>query len=78
MNQTIAIPANTLNKILKTLLDLKRDVARLTEQVEGSEPTYGSDEWWEWSDKKALKSIREGKGITIRNQKELDAFFRNL
>lgn len=78
MSNTIAISATKLDKILKILTDIKQEVAALTEKVEDLEPLYGSDEWWEWSDKKALKSIREGKGIKIRNHKELDNFFRSL
>lgn len=78
MSQTVVLPASQVNKILRTLLDLKRDVAVLTEKVENLEPIYGSDEWWEWSDTKALESIRKGEGTTVHNQKELQTFLTSL
>ncbi len=78
MNQTVSIPETTVNRIIETLLEVKQEVKRLVEKMESLEPSYGSDEWWEWSDKKALRSIREGKGIVIRNKQQLDTFFKSL
>lgn len=62
---------------MATLEDLKREVSRLSEKIE-QEPPYGSDEWWDWSNKRSLKSIKEGKGTVIRNKRELDKFFKSL
>ncbi len=75
--QTITVPAKTFEKILSRLDQLGRMVETINEKLEGA-PPYGSDEWWEWSNKKALKSIKEGKGTVIHNKKELNAFFNNL
>lgn len=68
----------TFEEILSRLDQLTREVHTIKVKLFNSEPSYGSDEWWEWSDKKALESIRKGKGITIHNKKELDAFFKSL
>lgn len=75
--QTVSIN----NKIVKELFDaigeLKREMAILGEKFD-IEPPYGSKDWWAWANKRALKSIKEGKGTVIRNQKELNEFFQNL
>lgn len=75
--QTITVPAKTFEKVLSRLDQLSRAVEALNEKLEGA-PPYGSDGWWEWSNTKALKSIKEGNGIVIRNKKELDEFFNSL
>lgn len=75
--QTITVPTKTFEKILSKLDYLSRTVGVINEKLEGA-PPYGSDEWWGWSNARALKSIKEGKGIVVRNKKELDRFFNSL
>lgn len=77
MAQAISIDTQTARKILSTLEELKREVSRLRKKIE-AEPKYGSDEWWEWSDKKALEEIKQGKGTVVRNKKELNQFLNSL
>ena len=76
--QTITVPAKTFEKILSRLDQLTQDVQAIKSTLSEKEPPYGSDEWWKWSNKKALKSIKEGKGLVINNKKELDQFFKSL
>lgn len=78
MAQTITVPVKTFEEILSRLDRLTKEVHAIKVKLFESEPPYGSNEWWEWSDKKALESIRKGKGIIIHNKKELDAFFKSL
>lgn len=78
MNQTVTVPTKTFEKILSRLDLLTQEVADIKTRLFKKEPTYGSDEWWEWSDKKAMEEIKQGKGITLHNKKELKEFFRNL
>lgn len=78
MDPTITVPAKTFEKILSRLDQLTREIQVIKAKLFEEEPQYGSDEWWEWSNKKALKSIKEGKGIVIHNKKELDEFFKSL
>ena len=75
--QTVTVPAKTFEKIVSKLDQLTAQVEAINEKLEGA-PPYGSDEWWEWSNTRALKSIKEGKGIVINNKKELDQFFNSL
>lgn len=76
--QTINIPIETFEKLISRLDELTQEVRAIKVRLFDKEPPYGSKQWWEWSDRKALKSIREGKGIKIHNKKELDAFFQSL
>ncbi len=78
MSNTITVPASFIDTVLKKLDRLEKTVARLASVLEEKEPPYGSDAWWEWSNKKGLQEIREGKGIVVRNKKELGALFKTL
>lgn len=76
--QTVTVPAKTFERILSKLDQLIDDVQVIKSNLFAKEPLYGSDEWWKWSNAKAMQEVREGKGTVIRNQKELRAFFKNL
>ncbi|MBI2327746.1 hypothetical protein HYU92_05515 [Candidatus Curtissbacteria bacterium] len=78
MNQATVTSQKTLETILDRLDKLTKEVQFIKERITEVEPPYGSDIWWQWSDARAIKSIREGKGTTIRNKRELDEFFKNL
>lgn len=78
MSQTVTVLTKTINEIFSRLDELTKAVKKISAKLFEKEPPYGSDEWWEWSDEKALKEIKAGKGTKIRNKKELDAFFKNL
>lgn len=64
--------------ILERLDALTKEVKAIKVKLFKKEPLYGSDEWWEWSDKEALKEIKAGKGTKIHSKKELNVFFENL
>lgn len=76
--QTITVPAKTFEKIVSRLDDLTQEVKTIKAKLFEEEPPYGSDEWWEWSDKKAMEEIKQGKGIVLHNKKGLKEFFKNL
>ena len=78
MSQTVTVPTKTINEILTRLDELTNAVKKIAAKLSDQEPPYGSDEWWEWSDKKALEEIKAGKGTKIHNKKELNAFFKKL
>lgn len=78
MSNTITVPTSFIDTVLKKLDHLEKTVARLASALEEKEPPYGSDAWWEWSNKKGLQEIREGKGLVLRDKKEIDAFFDTL
>lgn len=70
MSQTVTIPAKTIDEIFSRLDELTKVVKKISVKLLNEEPAYGSNEWWEWSDKKALDEIRAGKGIKFNTAKE--------
>lgn len=78
MTQTITMPAKTVEEILSRLDKLTKDVHAIKAKLFDKEPTYGSDEWWEWSDKKAMEDIKMGRFTAISNKKELKQFLSSL
>lgn len=67
MNQTVTVPAKTIDEIFSRLDELTKTVKRISVKLLNEEPPYGSDEWWEWSDKAAIKEIKAGKGIKFNS-----------
>lgn len=79
MPQTITLSEHKFNQLITIISELKDELVKLTQKLEVIEESpYGSKQWWNQSEKKALKSIREGKGIVIHNKEDLDAFFNAL
>ena len=78
MSQTITVTPKTIDAIVEQLAKLTIEVKAIKARLFEEEPTYGSDAWWEWSDKKALDEIKAGKGIKIHSKKELDVFFKRI
>lgn len=75
---TVTIDTKTINLILTRLDQLVNDVRAIKARLKQKEPPYGSDEWWEWSNKKALGDIKAGRYTAINNKQELQAFLDNL
>lgn len=73
MAQTITVPVKTFEEVLSRLDTLARDVAAIKVRLFEQEPLYGSKEWWEWSDKKAIEDIKAGRFVELKNKKELQA-----
>jgi hypothetical protein len=78
MNQTVTVPTKTINEIFSRLDELTKAVKKISVKLLNEEPRYGSDEWWEWSDKEALKEIKAGKYTTVHNKKDLRQFLNSL
>lgn len=78
MSQAITVSPKTIEAVVEQLMILTKEVKAIKTRLFEEEPPYGSDAWWEWSDKKALEEIKAGKGIKIHNKKELNAFFKSL
>lgn len=78
MNQAITVSSKTIEEILAHLNTLTKEVKEIKAKLFEKEPPYGSDEWWKWSDKKALEDIKHGRYTEIKNKKELKEFFDSL
>lgn len=68
--QTVTVPAKTFEEILARLDKLTRDVHAIKAKLFESEPPYGSDEWWKWSDKKAREDIKKGRVMEFKSAEE--------
>ena len=60
MANAIRIKPQTIREILTILRRLEKEIAEV-KQTLNIAPPYGSKEWWEWSDKRALKDVKEGR-----------------
>ena len=76
--QTITIPVETFEKLVSRLDELTREVKAIKVRLFDKEPRYGSDEWWEWSEKKATEDIKAGRFIELKNKKELQIYLNFL
>lgn len=78
MAQTITVPAKTLEEILSRLEKLTLDVKAIKARIFEQEPPYGSDEWWVWSDRKAIEDIKAGRFVEFKNTKEAQEYLNSL
>lgn len=74
----MTVPVKQFEEILSRLDQLTKEVHAIKVKLFESEPPYGSDAWWEWSDKKAIEDIKKGRVTTVRNKKELQQFLNSL
>lgn len=76
--QTITIPVETFEKLVSRLDELTREVKAIRVRLFEKEPPYGSDEWWEWSEKKAMDDIKAGRFVELKNKKGLQIYLNSL
>lgn len=74
-NNTTTIDSKTIKTLLEEMEYYRRGLTNLRKKLLRIIPegmvSYGSDLWWEKSDEEATTSIKAGKGIVIRNRKDL-------
>lgn len=76
MSKTIQLSQTQFDILLQRLTRLEKMVAKLLEKDE--EPPYGSDEWWEWSDKKALEEVKKGEYYELKDEADINDFFKHI
>ena len=77
MKQTISLPKSDYERLVNRVKALEKTVHDLVAKLKDTldiEPPYGSDAWWEWSNKKGLEDIKKGDYYEMKNQKELKDF----
>lgn len=78
MTQVVSIDAKITKDLLSLLRELKQQIVRLNERLDAA-PPYGSNEWWEWSEKKADEDVKMGRvSAVLRNKNELQEFLDSL
>lgn len=70
MNQTVAVSQKAIEEILTRLDKLTQEVRTIKKRLFEEEPAYGSNEWWEWSDKKAQEDIKAGRTVSFDSVEE--------
>lgn len=63
-----SISVSDIDRTIKFLQEIKKKLLAV------KPVKYGSDEWWEKSDAKAMEEYRKGNYVTITNKKELKEF----
>lgn len=76
--QTMTVPTKTFEEILSRLDQLTKEVHVIRVKLFESEPPYGSNEWWEWSDRKAMEDIKAGRFVELKNKGELKTYLDSL
>lgn len=70
MAQAITVRRKTLDEIISRLDRLTDEVRAIKAKLFEEEPPYGSDEWWEWSDRKAAEDIKAGRVVKFDSVEE--------
>lgn len=70
MNQTVTVPSKTIEEILARLNTLTNEIKAIKAKLFEKEPEYGSDEWWEWSERKADEDIKAGRLVQFDSAKD--------
>jgi len=70
MNQAAISQQKTLEDILERLDKLAKELKVIKERLAESEPPYGSEAWWQWSEKQASKEIATGKVVKFDSVEE--------
>ncbi|OGK36788.1 hypothetical protein A3F03_01700 [Candidatus Roizmanbacteria bacterium RIFCSPHIGHO2_12_FULL_41_11] len=71
MGQTITVPTKTIEEILSRLDRLTREIKAIKTKLFEEEPPYGSDEWWKWSNEKAIEDYKKGRYTVYENAESL-------
>jgi len=64
MSQAVIISEKTIEEIFARLDSLAKELKAIKTKLFEKEPLYGSDEWWEWSERKADEDM--GKNRLVR------------
>ncbi len=80
MTQTITLTKTEYSQLLQRVSELEKTLTKLAAsfgELLRSEPPYGSDAWWQWSNRKSKEDFAKGDFYTITNKKDLNTFLTN-
>ncbi|MDH7476225.1 MAG: hypothetical protein QHH09_02000 [Microgenomates group bacterium] len=77
MSNTITLSQSAYKQLLERLINVEKKLSDLLEKIE-REPVYGTDEWWDWSDKKAVADIKKGNYLVFDSPKKLKKHLDSL
>lgn len=70
MHQTVTVSPKTIEQILARLDALTKEVKTIKARLFEEEPSYGSEAWWKWSEKKADEDIKAGRIVQFESIEE--------
>lgn len=75
VNRTQSIDESTILSLINELAVLSQAAKNVREKLLKIVPAkYGSDLWWEKSDKEANEQVKRGNYTTVKNEEELKKF----
>jgi hypothetical protein len=77
MAQTITLKQSDYQKLIDRITKLEKMFAVLLRQIKHN-PEYGSDEWWEVSDKKAIEEIKKGNYVAFDSASDMVEYLKNI
>jgi hypothetical protein len=76
MSQAIQISETRYQDLLSRISKLESMVAKLFKKLE--QPKYGSDEWWEKSDRESLEEYKNGEYYELKDKEAMKDFFKHI
>lgn len=73
MASTVTITRSEFNRLTERLNRLEQSLNVFVEWL-GNEPPIGTDQWWEWSDRKALLDVRKGNYSSFDSAEEMVSY----
>jgi len=77
MANTITISRPAYEQLLIKITKLEKAILTLVNKID-NEPSYGSDQWWDWSIKKGKEAIKKGEYVTIKSDEDFEKLFKTL
>lgn len=77
-SKTVTAEVQLLQNVLIRLDKLTKDIETIKEKLFEMEPEYGSDAWWEWSDKKGMEDYKKGDYFELRDEADVKDFFKHI
>lgn len=70
MAQTITLTQSAYKDLIERLSRIEKSLSRLMASQK-KEPPYGTNAWWEWSDKQAMNEMKKENTIAVHSKKEM-------
>jgi hypothetical protein len=77
MTNTITLTQTEFDTMTKRISKLETMVKNLSAKIDtlmDHEPAEGTQEWWDWSNKKALEEVKKGKTIHFDSVEEMTRY----
>jgi hypothetical protein len=77
MAQMITLKQSEYQKLIDRISKLETQVSKMVQFFQ-KEPSYGSDAWWKWANKKGMEALKKGEYTEITTDKQRKSYFKSL